>query len=136
MGAMARHPVLRRGLGLVFVPKAKLMRAEAALREALTGKMEFGAYRALMGLLEHLRCVDCADRSVMFSLYEPHGAGGVSSLGPTARVSRILHSGRASSAVGASWSPNLAAPQCLRRTDTPRSVHTPQAHALLLYSRN
>ena len=52
MGAMARHPVPRRGLGLVVVPKAKLMRAEAALREALTGKMEFGAYRALMGLLE------------------------------------------------------------------------------------
>ena len=74
------------GLGLVVVPKAKLLRAEASLREALTGKMEFGDYRALMGLLEHLRCVNRAGRSTMFSLYEPHSAGGVSSLGPSARV--------------------------------------------------
>ena len=49
------------------------------LREALSGMMEFGAYRQLMGLLEHLRCVNCVNRAVTHGLYEPHGAEGRSS---------------------------------------------------------
>ena len=75
------------GLGLVVVPKGKLLRATAALHEAVSGRMEFGAYRALVGLLEHLRCVNCEGRYVMHGLYEPHGSEGASRYGPNARVS-------------------------------------------------
>ena len=74
------------GLGVVVVPRAKLLRAAAALREAIVGTMEFGDYRALIGLLEHLRCVNCEGRYVMHGLYEPHSADGVSRFGPNARV--------------------------------------------------
>ena len=74
------------GLGLVVVPKNKLLRAAAALHAALGSEMEFADYRALIGLLEHLRCVNCAGRSVMHGLYEPHSAEGVSRFGPNAHV--------------------------------------------------
>ena len=74
------------GLGLAIVPKAKLLRATAGVNRALSGTMEFGDYRALMGLLEHLRCINCEGRYVMFGLYAPHSAEGVSRFGPNALV--------------------------------------------------
>jgi len=45
-------------LGLVVVTRDKILRASAAIGEALGGRMEFHVYRALCGLLEHLRAVN------------------------------------------------------------------------------
>ena len=74
------------GMGLVVIPKNKLLRAAAAVTKALSGTMEFGSYRSLMGLLEHLRCVNRARRSAMFGLYEPHKPSGASQHGPNGLV--------------------------------------------------
>ena len=73
-------------LGLIVVPKSKLLRATAALRKTLNGDMEFCEYRMLTGLLEHLRCVNCEGRYIMHGLYEPHKPTGESRFGPNAIV--------------------------------------------------
>jgi hypothetical protein len=78
--------LLLAGLGLAIVPKGKLLRAMVSVRHALSGLMEFGDYRALTGLLEHIRCVNCAPRSVMHGLYHPHGPEGASRFGPNGIV--------------------------------------------------
>ena len=71
-------------LGLVAVPKAKLLRASVALSDAAAGKLEFALYQSLLGLLEHFRQAICAPKRSMHSLYRPMLAGGESGgLGPT-----------------------------------------------------
>ena len=55
--------LLLAGLGVVIVPKAKLLRTSARTREVLEGRTEFGEYRSLLGMLEHLRSVNCAAAS-------------------------------------------------------------------------
>ena len=72
-------------LGLVAIPKAKLLRAAAALREAVEGRIEFAAYQSLLGQLEHFRQAICAPKRTMHSLYRPMVCrdDGSDALGPT-----------------------------------------------------
>lgn len=73
-------------LGLVIVPKAKLLRTSERISAALSEGIEFGDYRSLIGMLEHLRCVNCAPSSVMYGLYAPHRSERVRLEGPSTRV--------------------------------------------------
>ena len=61
-------------LAIVVVPQDRLTRAVSAISDARAGTMSFDKYRALLGLLEHLRSVGRWPRSVMYGLYEPHRA--------------------------------------------------------------
>ena len=74
------------GLGIVVVPKAKLLRAAGTISAVLRGGQPFHIYRSLVGLLEHLRDVNLHGRNVMHGLYAPHGADGASRFGPSGRV--------------------------------------------------
>ena len=73
-------------LGLVVVPVAKLLRASRSIRQVLAEGVPFSEYRALCGLLEHLRAVNLARRNVMHGLYHPHGPLGASREGPCGTV--------------------------------------------------
>jgi hypothetical protein len=73
-------------LGLVVVTRDKILRANAAIGEALSDRQEFHVYRALCGLLEHLRAVNLRGRNIMHGLYRPHGPAGASSEGPSGIV--------------------------------------------------
>ena len=73
-------------LGIVVVPKAKLLRASSAVTAVLAGGQPFHLYRSLMGLLEHLRAVNLQGRNVMHGLYVPHSPLGASRFGPEGRV--------------------------------------------------
>ena len=73
-------------LGVVVVPKEKLLRAASVIADALTRRVPFHTYRALCGLLEHLRAVMLLGRNVMHGLYTPHGPRGVCKFGPMAMV--------------------------------------------------
>ena len=71
-------------LGLVAIPKAKLLRATAALKVAVEDKLEFAIYQSLLGQLEHFRQAICSPRRTMHSLYRPMcRGGGADGLGPT-----------------------------------------------------
>ena len=59
-------------IGLVAVPKNKLLRARDAIARTLDGKITFGEYRALVGLLEHLRNIAMLQPSATSALYRPH----------------------------------------------------------------
>lgn len=72
------------GIGLVLVPKDKLLRTAARLTSILQGtRTEFSEYRSLIGMLEHLRCVNCAPGSVMYGLYTPHKTSAIQLEGPS-----------------------------------------------------
>ena len=73
-------------LGILVVPRAKLLRARESICQALHGVMEFHAYRSLCGLLEHLRAVVLKGRHVMHGLYRPHGPDGAARFGPNGVV--------------------------------------------------
>ena len=73
-------------LGILVVPRAKLLRAREAICQALHGIIEFHAYRSLCGLLEHLRAVVLKGRHVMHGLYRPHGPDGAARYGPNGVV--------------------------------------------------
>ena len=73
-------------LGLVVVPRDKILRASAAIADVLDRGVQFHVYRSLCGLLEHLRAVNLQARNIMFGLYRPHGPTGASSFGPTGWV--------------------------------------------------
>ena len=60
------------GLGFVVIPPEKIMRAVMSINRALAGAEEFSAYRALVGLLEHIRAITRLPRAVMYYLYDPH----------------------------------------------------------------
>ena len=78
--------LLLAGLGLVLVPKAKLLRTVHRIDELLTDGLPFQDYRSLIGLLEHLRCVYAAAASTMYGLYSPHGSLRVQQEGPAALI--------------------------------------------------
>ena len=73
-------------LGIVVVPKAKLLRASSTVAQILAGRQPFHVYRSLVGLLEHLRAVNLRGRNVMHGLYAPHRPTGASRFGPEGRV--------------------------------------------------
>ena len=73
-------------LGLVVVPRDKLVRAVQAVERVLADTSEFGVYRSLVGLLEHIRQANLLGRNYMHGLYEPHGADGASQHGPSGVV--------------------------------------------------
>ena len=73
-------------IGLVVVPKQKLLRASASIRTLLDRGLEFAEHRSLMGLLEHLRCIARIPKRYTHGLYEPHGADGEGRNGPNALV--------------------------------------------------
>ena len=73
-------------LGLVAVTRDKILRANMAIGEALADRLPFHVYRALCGLLEHLRSVNLRGRNIMHGLYRPHGPGGASREGPAGVV--------------------------------------------------
>ena len=73
-------------LGLVVVTRDKILRANMAIGEALADRLPFHVYRALCGLLEHLRSVNLRGRNIMHGLYRPHGPGGASREGPAGVV--------------------------------------------------
>ena len=72
--------------GVVAIPKQKVLRATQAIRELQSAGVEFGVYRSLVGLLEHLRCIARLPRRAMHGLYAPHGPEGESKDGPNALV--------------------------------------------------
>ena len=74
------------GLGLVIVPRSKLVRAAGTITHVLQGGQPFHVYRSLIGLLEHLRDVNLRGRNVMHGLYAPHQTTGASQYGPSGRV--------------------------------------------------
>ena len=73
-------------LGVVLVPRQKLLRASQALHLVLKGGQPFHVYRALCGLLEHLRAVNLRGAHVMHGLYAPHQPNGASRFGPSGKV--------------------------------------------------
>ena len=73
-------------LGILVVPRAKLLRAREAICQTLQGVVEFHLYRSLCGLLEHLRAVVLKGRHVMHGLYQPHGPDGAARHGPNGIV--------------------------------------------------
>eukprot|EP00965_Chrysotila_dentata_P029737 988449-Pleurochrysis_carterae.AAC.1 len=58
LGVWARWlgALLFASLGVVVIPKAKLLRAAKQIGDALEGELDFAAYRSLVGVLEHFRC--------------------------------------------------------------------------------
>ena len=73
-------------IGLVAIPKNKLLRAKDAVRRTLQGEITFGEYRALVGLLEHLRFVTQLQADATNALYHPHRRGGEREDGPSTYV--------------------------------------------------
>ena len=74
------------GIGLVSIPGNKLLRARDAIRRTLQHETTFGEYRALVGLLEHLRFVAQLQADATNSLYRPHKRDGESKDGPATVV--------------------------------------------------
>lgn len=85
LGTWAKWPgcFVVAGLGLIIIPRDKVMRACSAVRAALAGSLEFHAYRSLCGLLEHFRGVNLQSKQIMHGLYRPHAAA---RYGPAALV--------------------------------------------------
>jgi hypothetical protein len=73
-------------LGVVAVPRAKLLRAATALYRAERGELDLSQYRSLVGLLEHLRTIGRLPKRTMWGLNEPHRIDGASQHGPSALV--------------------------------------------------
>ena len=78
--------LLLASLGLVLVPKAKLLRTVQRIDTLLTEGLEFQDYRSLIGMLEFLRCIYGAMASTMYGLYQPHGSLRVRHEGPAALI--------------------------------------------------
>ena len=78
--------LLLAGIGLVLIPKAKLLRTVQRIDELVTNGLPFQDYRSLIGMLEFLRVVYCASASIMYSLYQPHGSLRVKKEGPAALI--------------------------------------------------
>ena len=78
--------LLLAAIGLVVVPKNKLLRAREAAQRTLDHQVTFGEYRALVGLLEHIRFVTSLRAETTNALYEPHRQEAKSQEGPSALV--------------------------------------------------
>ena len=74
------------GLGVVVIPRDKILRATAAIEQVLKAEADFGTYRSLIGLLEHIRGVLRAPGSRMYGLYEPHAREEADPWGPSRPV--------------------------------------------------
>ena len=57
--------------GLVFVPRAKILRALLALKQAIEGELSLAHLRSLLGLLEHIKGVLRVSRTAMHGLWRP-----------------------------------------------------------------
>lgn len=73
-------------LGLLVIPRHKLLRARDAIQRTPNDRITFGEYRALMGLLEHLRFVARLEADATNTLYRPHGSNGQGQQGPNAVI--------------------------------------------------
>ncbi|KAL3926660.1 MAG: hypothetical protein SGPRY_003197, partial [Prymnesium sp.] len=69
-------------LGIVVIPRAKLLRARAVIAQVLRCGCHFHVYRSLCGLLEHFRGVNLEGRNIMHGMYRPHGPDGASKYRP------------------------------------------------------
>ena len=80
-------------IGLVAIPKNKLLRARDAIQRTLNSEITFGEYRALVGLLEHLRFVSQLAADATNVLYEPHKRESSRGEGPnaTVQVNGLMH---------------------------------------------
>ena len=78
--------ILIPALGLLVVPRDKILRASASISAVLSDGANFHVYRALCGLLEFLRAVNLRGRNIMHGLYAPHQPDGASRFGPSGRV--------------------------------------------------
>ena len=74
------------GIAIVAVPKNKLIRARQAIVQCLKGELSFGDYRAMVGLLEHLKAISRLTADIINALYRPHGKEGESKHGPSTIV--------------------------------------------------
>ena len=70
-------------IGVLVIPKNKLVRAKDALLRTKAKQITFGEYRALVGLLEHLRFVAQLTADTTNVLYRPHAKGGQGRDGPS-----------------------------------------------------
>ena len=77
-------------IGLVVVPKNKLLRANDALRRAVDGQITVDDFRRLLGLLEHLRFIARLQADVTNVLYAPYRRGGAAQEGPTTLLQPTL----------------------------------------------
>ena len=93
-------------LGMVWVPRAKTVRACAELTKVARadGSMQWGDYRSLVGLLEHLRPIVGFTRRQLHELYFPHRV--FADANPTTRLSTHITSGMKSRA--SEWLSRLA----------------------------
>ena len=62
-------------VGIVFVPRSKILRAIEVLRRALAGDCTLAELRSLLGLLEHIKGVLRVSRASMHGLWRPFKAG-------------------------------------------------------------
>ena len=74
------------GLGVVAIPRTKVLRASHTMRRLCNEGLEFSEYRSLVGLLEHFRCIARVPKHAMHSLYRPHGRDGEGTQGPNTLV--------------------------------------------------
>ncbi|KAL1521742.1 hypothetical protein AB1Y20_021397 [Prymnesium parvum] len=73
-------------LGIVAIPRHKLMRAASVIQHLLDYGCPFHVYRSLCGLLEHFRAINLQRKHVMHGLYEPHQRNANNQFGPEAKV--------------------------------------------------
>ena len=73
-------------IGIAAVPRNKLLRAKDAVQRTLDGTITYGEYRALVGLLEHLRFLTQLQAEVTNVLYRPHRLEAQRGDGPSACV--------------------------------------------------
>ena len=62
-------------VGIVFVPRSKILRAIEVLRRALAGNCTLAELRSLLGLLEHIKGVLRVSRASMHGLWRPFKGG-------------------------------------------------------------
>lgn len=73
-------------LGVVVITREKLLRAREAIQRTMRKEITYGEYRALMGLLEHLRFIARIPADSTNALYRPHSSQGESQEGPGAVI--------------------------------------------------
>jgi len=72
--------------GIVAVPRNKLLRAIAAVQQALASQLTVDKYRSLLGFLEHLKVLLPRPRLLMYGLYRPLRRGQEIDSGPASLV--------------------------------------------------
>lgn len=69
-------------LGLIVVPKDRLLRATLIIESTLTCQIDLHRFCVLCGSLDHLLVVNCFKRNVVHGLYRPHGPEEEGQAGP------------------------------------------------------